>query len=269
MVHTSGSYCVRGGSVGCLAKKITYKGVAAHAGGSPWAGKNAFYAATCGINAVNAIRETFQEAELIRVHPIMTHGGAMVNAIPAVATLESYVRGATFEGIVKANKKVNRALIGAALSLGNNIDITDIPGYAPLNNGKELMKVVGEAAALAVPEYPFDSSDHMGTGSTDMGDLSSVMPVVHPYAGGCTGTGHGSDYYIADPVAACVGSAKMQLGMLLILLSNGAKRAKEIIANYKAPFPSKEAYLAYMDSLNTTGDRITYMDDENATVKLV
>lgn len=268
MVHASGSYCVRGGSVGCLAKKITYKGVAAHAGGSPWAGKNALYAATCGINAVNAIRETFQEADLIRVHPIMTHGGAMVNAIPAVATLESYVRGATFEGIESANKKVNRALVGAALSLGNNIDITDIPGYAPLNNDKELMKVAEEAAALAVPEYPFDSSDHMGTGSTDMGDLCCVMPVVHPYAGGGTGTGHGSDYYIADPVAACVGSSKLQLAMLLLLLGDDGKRAKEIIANYKAPFPSKEAYLAYMDSLNTSGDRIEYIGEEAAKVKL-
>ena len=268
MVHTSVGYCVRGGSVGCLAKKITYKGVAAHAGGSPWAGKNALYAASCGLNAVNAIRETFQEADLIRVHPIMTHGGAMVNAIPAVATLESYVRGATFEGIAKANKKVNQAFIGAALSLGNQIDITDIPGYAPLNNDKELMKVSEEAAALAVPEYPFDSKDHMGTGSTDMGDLCSVMPVVHPYAGGAEGTGHGSDYYIKDPVAACVGSAKMQLGMLLILLGDGGKRAKEIIANYKAPFPSKEAYLAYMDSLNTTGDRIEYIGDNAASIKL-
>ena len=108
----------------------------------------------------------------------------------------------------------------------------------------------------------------MGTGSTDMGDLSSIMPVVHPYAGGATGTGHGNDYYITDPVAACVGSAKMQLGMLMILLSDGAKRAKEIIANYKAPFPSKEAYLAYMDSLNTTGDRIEYVGEETANVKL-
>lgn len=268
MVHTSVGYCVRGGSVGCLAKKITYKGVAAHAGGSPWAGKNALYAASCGLNAVNAIRETFQEADLIRVHPIMTHGGAMVNAIPAVATLESYVRGATFEGIAKANKRVNQAFIGAALSLGNQIDITDIPGYAPLNNDKALMKVTEEAAALAVPEYPFDSKDHMGTGSTDMGDLCSVMPVVHPYAGGAEGTGHGSDYYIKDPVAACVGSAKMQLGMLLLLLGDGGKRAKEIVANYKAPFPSKEAYLAYMDSLNTTGDRIEYIGDEAAKVKL-
>ena len=130
------------------------------------------------------------------------------------------------------------------------------------------MKVVEEAAAMAVPEYPFSISDRMGTGSTDMGDLSSVMPVVHPYAGGTIGTGHGNDFYIADPVAACIGSAKMQLAMLLILLGDGGKRAQEIVANYKAPFPSKEAYLAYMDSLNTTGDRIEYIGEEAANVKL-
>jgi metal-dependent amidase/aminoacylase/carboxypeptidase family protein len=190
----------------------------------------------------------------------------MVNAIPAVATLESYVRGATFEGIEKANKKVNRALIGAALSLGNNIDITDIPGYAPLNNDKELMKVVGEAAALAVPEYPFDSSDHMGTGSTDMGDLSCIMPVVHPYAAGAAGKGHGSDYRIADPESACIGSAKLQMQMLSILLSNGAQRAKKIISEFKPMFASKKEYLAFMDSLNSTGDRIVYGEDGIAKV---
>ena len=41
MMHTSSHFALTGGSVGCVAKKITYKGVAAHAGGSPWAGKNA------------------------------------------------------------------------------------------------------------------------------------------------------------------------------------------------------------------------------------
>ncbi|MBR2864916.1 MAG: peptidase dimerization domain-containing protein, partial [Elusimicrobiaceae bacterium] len=108
MVHTSSSFSVRNGSVGCIAKNITYKGVASHAGGSPWNGVNALYAATCGINAVNAIRETFTEKDIIRVHPIMTKGGEMVNAIPDRAVLESYVRGANFDAIVKANKKVNR-----------------------------------------------------------------------------------------------------------------------------------------------------------------
>ena len=66
MVHTSSGFRVNGGSVGCIAKRIVYKGVAAHAGGAPWNGRNALYAATCGLNAVNAIRETFAERDCIR-----------------------------------------------------------------------------------------------------------------------------------------------------------------------------------------------------------
>ena len=268
MIHTSLAYSVRPGSVGCVAKKITYKGVASHAGGSPWLGRNALYAANCGLNAVNAIRETFQESDIIRVHPIITSGGAMVNAIPDKVTLESYVRGATFEAIAKANQKVNQALCGAALSIGTNVDITDIPGYAPLNNDKNMMQIVCEAAQTAIPEYPFTVNSNMGSGSTDMGDLSCIMPVVHPYAAGATGKGHGNDYYIADPESACIGSAKLQMEMLHILLSNGADRAKKVIAEFKPMFESKEAYLAYMDSLNCSGDRIVYADDGTAQVNI-
>ena len=61
MVHTSSGFSVRGGSVGCMAKKVIYKGKASHAGGSPWNGINALYAASNGLNAINAIRETFQK----------------------------------------------------------------------------------------------------------------------------------------------------------------------------------------------------------------
>ena len=269
MVHTASAYDVIKAAVGCVTKQIIYKGVASHAGGSPWNGRNALYAATCGLNAINAIRETFKESDFIRVHPIITNGGAMVNAIPEKTMLESYVRGTTFEGIMKANKKVNQALCGAALSIDTNVEIIDAPGYAPLQNDPELMKVTQEAAQMAIPHQTFYMSPHYtSAGSTDMGDLCSIMPVVHPYAGGAKGKGHGNDYQIVDPVAACVDCAKMQLGMLLILLSDGAKRAKSIIENYKAPFESKEAYLSFVDSLARTGDRITYLEDGTAKIDI-
>jgi len=268
MVHTSGGYAVSRGSVGCIAKNIIYKGKAAHAGGSPWAGKNALYAATCGINAVNALRETFKEPDLIRVHPIVTHGGDMVNAIPEEVRLESYIRGKTFDAILSENKKVNRALCGAALSLGNNIEIIDIPGYAPLVNDPNMIEVAKEAAELALPDYEFKVNDAIGTGSTDMGDLSCIMPVIHPYAAGAKGTGHGNNYYIENPEAACVENAKWQIAMLLVLLGNGAERAKKIIEEFKPLFPSKEAYLEYMDAINSSGDRIVYNDDGTANVNI-
>ncbi len=263
MVHTSSFFGVRKGAVGCLAKQIIYKGVASHAGGAPWNGRNALYAANCGLNAINAIRETFKESDIIRVHPIITNGGSMVNAIPEKTVLESYVRGATFEAISDANHKVNRALCGAALSLGTNVEIIDTAGYAPLVNDANLIQISAEAARMAVPEYEFKIENSIGSGSTDLGDLSGIMPVAHPLAAGATGKSHGSDYEIADPVSACVGSAKMQLAMLWILLSDNAKRAKQVIAEFKPKFASKEEYLSYVESFNKSGDRIEYID-ENA-----
>ena len=267
MVHTSLAFTARLGSVGCLAKNIVYKGKASHAGGSPWNGINALYAANCGLNAINAIRETFKEADIIRVHPIITHGGDMVNAIPGNVTLESYVRGSSFDAIVDANKKVNQALCGAALSLGANIEIIDNPGYAPLVNDKNMIQVAIDAAEIAMPDVEFTFNNVMGSGSTDMGDLSTVMPVVHPYAGGSQGTSHGADYYIADPVAACVTNAKWQIAMLNLLLKDDAKRAKEIIADFKPLFATQKDYLDYIDTLNCSGDRITYNEDGTAEVK--
>ncbi len=260
LVHTSAQSFARGGHVGCIAKSVSYKGLSAHAGGSPWNGINAVYAATQGLSAANAIRETFQEKDIIRFHPIITEGGAAVNAIPDLVKLESFVRGKTFEAMIGANKKINQALCGAALSIGANIEINDIPGYAPLINGPDLLEIVQEAADAVIPEENFYVEEAFSSGSTDMGDLSSVMPTVHPYAGGSTGKAHGDDYYIADPERACVKSAKMQLGIIKLLLENDATRAKKVIEKFDPPFKSNKEYFDYIDKINSEGDRITYKD---------
>lgn len=268
MVHTSSSFSARKGSVGCLAKTVYYKGVSAHAGGSPWNGRNALYAATQGLSAANAVRETFMESDCIRFHPIITHGGEAVNAIPELVTIESYVRGSTFDAIKKASKKINRALCGGALSLGANVEIVDMPGYAPLRNDQNMIQLTREAMELALPEEEFSYNDTIGTGSTDMAELCGLMPVIHPYAGGAQGKSHGADYYIVDPERACVKSAKMQLGMLLLLLGDDAKRANQIISEFKPVFQNKEEYFAFLDELNGEGDRITYNDDDTAVIRL-
>ena len=269
MIHMStGSYAIRGGSVGCLAKRIIYRGKAAHAGGAPWDGRNALYAASCGMNAANALRETFREADLIRFHPIITSGGAMVNAIPEVVTMESYVRGRTYKAIIDANKRINRALVGAAISLGVNVEIVDFPGYAPLEDDQNLMRLGKEAYEMLDPEGAFGFSDYVGTGSTDMGELSRLMPVLHGYAAGARGTDHGNDYEIADPESACVKNAKWQLILLRLLLENGAARAKEIVENYTPEFASKQEFFAFVDSLNDSGERIEYAADGSAKARL-
>ena len=267
MVHTSPAETFKAhrASVGFLAKRVVYKGKSSHAGGSPWNGCNALYAASQGLNAINAIRETFQEQDLVRVHPIITKGGNAVNAIPDEVIIESYIRGMTFDAIKKTTEKVNRALCGAALSLGANVDIQDTPGYAPLNNDPGMIRLVEDAAKAL--DFPFVYQDIRGAGSTDMGEMTCLFPAIHPSAPGAKGTGHGKDYYIADPDKACVGSAKWQLKMLELLLENDAVRAKQIIADFKPEFASKEEYFAYIDAMECSGDRITYAEGK-AEIKL-
>ena len=264
MFHTSGGshqFSARRGTNGCVVKNINYKGVAAHAGGSPHDGVNALYAANLGMQAINALRETFQDNDHIRVHPIITRGGVAVNAIPSDVAMESYVRGANLEVITEINKKINRALAGAAASIGANVILSDRPGYTPLINDRNLLQIAEEAMKMIAPAKEVSISDGWGTGCTDMGDISAVMPAIHPYTGGAVGIGHGNNYYIEDPEKACVNSAKCQLIMLNLLLSNDAQQAKNVLAEKDVRYQSKEEYFEAIDALAQDKEAVIYNED--------
>lgn len=263
MVHTTTDkeYCTALGGVGCFAKKITYKGLSAHAGSAPWEGRNALYAATCGINACNALRETFKEKDVIRFHPIITRGGEIVNAIPERVEIESYVRGSSFDAMIEANSRINQALIGSALSLNLNVEINDSAGYAPFKNDKNMIQLAEQALKEVDESLPFVIKQQISSGSTDMGDLCALMPVIHPYAPGATGIAHGSDFQIKDVEKACVTNAKWQLAMVKLLLKDGGARAKQIKKEFKPLFNSKEEYFDFCNKISRKGDRIEYQKD--------
>ncbi len=261
-------FSIDGKAVGVIAKRAVFKGAAAHAGASPHLGKNALYAATQGLSAINAIRETFQEQDYIRVHPIITEGGAAVNTIPDRVVLESYVRGLTFEGMESANRRVNQALCGAAVSLGCQLEIQDVPASAPMIDNEDLAALAGDAIHALLPEADFRFFRKIDTGSTDMGDLSCLMPTVHAYIPGVSGRGHGNDYYVSDPDTACLLSSKWQLAMLQLLLQENGARAKQILAGFTPRFASREDYFAVHDRLAGQGDRVFYESDGSVTVRL-
>ena len=264
---------IGGGSLGFISKIVTYKGVAAHAGGAPWLGKNALYAAIGGLNSSNAIRETFKDADHVRWHPIITSGGDMVNNIPEKVVVEGMLRAATSEALLYENAKIDRALIGAAISHGAQIEICDEPGYAPLRHDANLGEVMKDAYNLLAPETNLRRKEcsysfgNIGGGSMDLGDLTSIMPTSHPYISGSVGKGHGNDYFMVDAETSCVTNAKWQVMILKGLLENGAKRAKYIIDNYDAPFKCKEDFLAVQDKMRKSGDRIEYRDDGTIVIK--
>jgi amidohydrolase len=235
---------------GCIVKTVRYIGRASHAGGAPHLGINALYAAQIGLSAINAIRETFRDEDSIRVHPIITHGGSQVNVIPGDVRIETYVRGKSVEAILDANVRVDRALKAGALALGAQVEIETLPGYLPLFNHDGMSKYF---VANASTQLGVDNVTQMGhrSGSTDMGDISHIMPTLHPYMSGASGSGHGADYRITDPKLAYVENAKQLALMAVDMLWDGAKAAKGIIAEFK-PRLSKDAYLSFQRGINKT-----------------
>ncbi|HKW91335.1 MAG TPA: amidohydrolase [Methylomirabilota bacterium] len=255
MIHTTSQPEMRKAGVaasnnGCIVKTVRYIGRASHAGGAPHMGINALYAANIGLSAINALRETFRDEDSIRVHPIITHGGSQVNVIPGEVRIETYVRGKTVEAILDANRRVDRALKAGALALGAQVEIETLPGYLPLFNH---MGMAQQFKANAAEQLGADQVMETGhrSGSTDMGDLSHVMPTLHPYMGGASGSGHAADYAIADPKTAYVEPAKQLALMAVDMLWDDASAARDILRVWK-PRLSKEAYLSFQRGISKT-----------------
>lgn len=255
LIHTTSRTEDRGAGVstsnnGCVVKTVRYVGRAAHAGSAPHRGINALYAANIALSAINALRETFQEKDYIRVHPVITLGGRQVNVIPGEVHIETYVRGKTVEGIMDANAKVDRAFRAGALALGAQVEITTLPGYMPLANHKGLAEYFRRNAEVLVGAEHYVVQGHR-TGSTDMGDISQIMPAVQGYMTGASGTGHGPDYFITDHRFAYLGQAKALATTAIDLLYGDAAGAQDVLRDYKAPMTRAE-YLAFQRGINKT-----------------
>ncbi len=236
-----------GTSNGTVAKQIQFIGKGAHAGGAPHQGINALNAAMIALSAIHAQRETFKDADTIRVHPIITKGGDVVNIVPADVRMETFVRGRTMEAIKDANEKVDRALRAGALAVGGKVRITTLPGYLPLENNRNLQRVYQPNAVSVAGKRKVIPGRGHGTGSTDMGDVSCIMPAIHPYAGGVSGISHGNDYLIEDYQVAVINPAKAMAMTVVDLLADGATEAKEVLAKSK-PRMTKQEYLDTMES---------------------
>ena len=251
MCHTASDmgerrFAMGGTSNGHVVKFVKYTGVGAHAGSLPHQGVNALNAASFAIQAINALRETHRADDTVRIHGIMTKGGEAVSAVPSDVRLEWRVRSSTPKVVVENSEAVDRCFRAGALAVGAKVNITTIPGYLPMRHDTKLQDVfrksavelVGESATLVMP-----ARRNRG-GSTDMGDLSHLMPACPPYAAGAVGPGHSSEYVITDYESAVVIPAKIMAMVVIDLLADGAKRAQEIKGNHR-PLMSKQSYIKF------------------------
>ncbi len=235
---------------GMIAKTVRFIGKSAHAGGAPHLGINALNAANLAMQGIALLRETFIDEDHIRIHPIITRGGAAVSSVPANVTMEMFIRAANVDAIQDAEAKVDRALKGAAMTIGATVKISTSPGYMPSLFDPAMSDLYEESVAELLGESATGRVPHR-TSSTDMGDISMMMPTLHAYASGASGRSHSDEFEITDWQLDVIDAGKAMAATVIDLLADDGKRAKDIIANFDAQL-SKEKYLETVRGLQRT-----------------
>lgn len=249
MIHAQGDepenkIYVRGNNLGFVAKTITYKGKAVH-GSTPFDGVNALNAAALSILGIHSNRETFKDEEKIRIHPIITKGGDVVNSVPDEVCVDTYVRGATVEAIKKGEAAVERSVSGACQMIGADYSIETIPGYLPLCENKELSAVFEEVAKNVFGEENIICGEPI-TGSSDIGDLSHILPTIQPSIGGFAGVLHSKDFEIVNKETAYIKATEIMTKTVAELLYDNAKKAETVKKCFK-PKMTKAEYINYLN----------------------
>lgn len=162
---------------------ITYQGKAAHAAAYPEQGVNAADAFTIAQVAIGLLRQ--QLPPTVRVHGVMTNGGEAPNAIPARTDGRWYVRAESLAQLREVEPKVWRCFEAGALATGATVDITpESMPYAEFRTYEPaLLAYQRNASELGRVFDPGTPARRMNRASTDMGNVSQVVPAIHPYVG--------------------------------------------------------------------------------------
>lgn len=232
---------------GFCMKQIIFKGKAAHGGLSPWMGVNAASMARQALNMIDSQRDTFKDSDSVRIHGVISDGGQAVNVVPARAELELQVRAKTPDAVKTACALVDRCVKAAAMAFGGSVEINNLGGYMPYQSCAKLNGVhadnLQELSGGVLTNF-----GHRGS-STDMGDVSMLMPALHAYSGGFSGSPHAKDFVAVDPEKAYIQGAKLLAMDAVSLLSNDAAAAREIAA--LPQMMDKQTYLNYKNTMTT------------------
>jgi amidohydrolase len=163
--------------------QVDFVGQPSHAAVAPWEGKSALSGVIQTFNLVDASRIHFRDGT--RVHGIITNGGQAVNIIPEKASARFSVRARTAAYLDEVvMPQVMRCAEAAALATGTEVTLRIERGYKNMVNNWTLAQRFG--SYLEAQDVKFLTTDpHSGIGSTDMGDVSQVVPSIHPYLAIC------------------------------------------------------------------------------------
>ncbi len=179
MMHPEGENLAAMATLGRVALEFDFEGKAAHAAVSPHLGLNALDATVLTLNAIGLLRQ--QLPTDARVHTIVTNGGQATNVIPEHSTIRAYIRAEDTEYLVdQLQPRIENCARGAALATGTTVTITtQSPTYAALAPNPVLADLIEDGFTM-VGRRSEPTRTHAFPGSTDMGNVSQIVPSIHP-----------------------------------------------------------------------------------------
>jgi amidohydrolase len=177
MMHPSDKTMVEDFSFANVVKGYRFYGKSAHASAAPWEGKNALEAMLQMLNAINGYRCQFRDYS--RINPLIVNGGTATNVIADYARVDLNIRS--------DDKQYLETLIGIADTCAlKSADIYDVtvksellsPRYDPVVNCPVLESVMAKCL-VELGETIVPKDHRSGVGSTDMGNVTQVLPAIH------------------------------------------------------------------------------------------
>ncbi len=169
-----------GASLAMDAIQFEFFGKSSHAASAPHEGINALDAVLLTFNGINALRQHVKSD--VRIHGIVKEGGKAANIVPDHAIAQFYVRAGKKKYLKEVVEKVKCIAQGAALMTGATLEISNYEiSYDDMNTNKTLSKAFNNNLRyVGVTDIKPQRSSY---GSIDMGNVSNVVPAIHPYIG--------------------------------------------------------------------------------------
>ncbi|MEW4288309.1 M20 family metallopeptidase [Rossellomorea marisflavi] len=178
MVHPANSTRITSNSLAVDPLDFEYIGKPAHAAGSPHHGINALDAVIGLFNGINALRQHVTDD--VRIHGIITHGGDAPNIVPEYAKARFFIRAATRKTCSEVTARVKAIAEGSALATGAKLNVIAFQNEVDNLVLNRTYDAVFKEELERLGEY-VSTEERNGLGSTDAGNISQVVPTIHPY----------------------------------------------------------------------------------------
>jgi amidohydrolase len=197
---------------------VTFHGVASHAAGAPTSGRSALAAVIQLFTAIDSMRQFIPETA--RIHGIITDGGQAVNIVPERAAAALMVRALTRKGVQSLLDRVRACVDAAAAATGTTVEVETGRVYAERKNNHAIAtRLAGHFARLG--ETMREPVLRGGVGSSDIGNVSLVLPAIHPYLAIADTRTPGHTHALAEAAASPLAQERM-LHMAEAMAATGA-----------------------------------------------